>query len=153
MHTLTYTHPTHLEWHWIGLPCSSGAFQPSCSSEFIVDVDVNYSVLCILINYRGVVERLGYLFMIIVVTVLKWTLKIAIKKVTLVNCNVIACSPQTFSLQMYYLQPRNCHGDYLILVDHERLYLHSRIKLVLEPIFSHVDTVAMKTQRATKLGL
>ena len=42
--------PTHTHTHWIGLLCSSGPFQPSCSLVGVVDVDMNCSVLhvCIL---------------------------------------------------------------------------------------------------------
>ena len=42
------------------------------------------------------------------------------KKAKLVNSKVVAGSPHTFSLRMYFLldmQPGNCHGDYLIVVD------------------------------------
>ena len=56
---------------------------------------------------------------------------------------------------MYYIgmQPRNCHGDYQILVDHEWVYLHLRSKLVLDPILSPIDMAAVKRQHATKFGL
>ena len=30
----------------MGLSCSSGPFQPSCSLEYFIHVDMNYSVLC-----------------------------------------------------------------------------------------------------------
>ena len=120
---------------------------------------MNYSVLCIFNYERGLVERLGWLLMIVVVAMLKWTLKTATaatKKMKLANSNMVAGLPQTFSLRMYYLlgmQPGNCHGDYLILVDCERLYLRSHTKLVSDPIFSPVDMAAVKYRRVTKFGV
>ena len=51
------------------------------------------------------------------------------------------------------MHPGNCNGDYLIVVDRERLYLHSRSKLVFDPIFSTIDMAAVKGRHATKLGL
>ena len=53
-----------------------------------------------------------------------------------VNSNMVTGSP---SLRMYYLQPGNCHGDHLIVVDCEQLYLYSCSNLVLDSIFSLVD--------------
>ena len=105
-------------------------------------------------------ERLGCLLKITVVAMLKWTFKMAIaatKMVKLVNSNVVVGSSQTSSLRMYYvlgMQLWNCHGDYLILVDHEWLYLRSHSKLVISPIFFPINIAAVKCRHATtKPGL
>ena len=91
-------------------------------------------------------ERLVGLFMIVVVAVLRGTLKMTItptKKVKMVN-SAFAGSPQTFfyegTIYLLHMQPGNCHGDYLILVDREWMYLHSCSMLLLNPIFSPVES-------------
>ena len=77
---------------------------------------------------------------------------IAAAKETLINSKVVVDSPNTFSLQTYYLldmQPGNCHGDYLILVNP----LPPFTQLVLDPILSPVDIEAVKRQHAREEGI